>query len=206
MKLLLKSAYSGFKFGLLLQVAVGPVFLYILNLSLSSSFLHTLNGIIGIVVADSFYIVLALFGMAKIFTKKNQNLLNKIGSLILITFGLNLLLRNFNIPVDDLLSNHKISLGSSFLNGIILTLSNPLSIVFWLGVFSERLGDNNFKENSFFAFGSVLSTFVFLFCLSLISKIILPFISTWWLSKLNIFVGIFFLYFGGKRIIIRKSK
>lgn len=205
MKALMKSVYSGFKFGLLLQLAIGPVFIYIINLSLSGSFLYTLKGIFGVIVADSFYIILALLGMVKIFTKKNQDLLNKIGSLILITFGLSLIIKNLNLPIDNLLNNEKSGFDSSFINGLILTLSNPLTILFWFGVFSNHIGKENIKNNSLFALGSILSTFIFLFSLSLISKSILPFVNSWLLVKLNIFVGILFIYFGGKRVSSRKS-
>ncbi len=53
---------------------------------------------------------------------------------------------------------------SAFINALLLTLSSPLTIVFWAGIFSAKAasGEMDRNEVSYFAVGAILSTLVFM--------------------------------------------
>ncbi|MCZ2416482.1 MAG: LysE family transporter [Burkholderiales bacterium] len=49
---------------------------------------------------------------------------------------------------------------SAFINALLLTLSSPLTIVFWAGIFTAKItsGETTREEVYYFAAGAILST------------------------------------------------
>ncbi len=56
---------DGFLTGLILQIAIGPVFFYILNLTLQRSLIDGYFAILAAVLVDYLYITLAVLGVGK---------------------------------------------------------------------------------------------------------------------------------------------
>lgn len=72
------------RFGMLLQFAVGPVCLMVLNTSLSAGFLPTLSFIAAVALVDAFYIALSSFGATAILNRPTvKRKAQWVGSLIL---------------------------------------------------------------------------------------------------------------------------
>ena len=61
---------NGLLTGLVLQLAIGPVFFYIINLTLQENTLNGLTATLGAMLADYVYIVLAIFGIGKLLEKE----------------------------------------------------------------------------------------------------------------------------------------
>ena len=62
------------------------------------------------------------------------------GAIVLIIFGVNNILGTFNISlIPSLNLDGNQSSNNIFLTTLILTLSSPLTIVFWAGVFSTKI-------------------------------------------------------------------
>ena len=57
---------NGLATGLVLQVAVGPVFFFIVNLALQKSILDGLVGTVAVTVVDYFYIALSILCICKL--------------------------------------------------------------------------------------------------------------------------------------------
>ncbi len=59
-----KMIYKGFLFGLLLQLAVGPICLYVLQASVSEGIVYAEIIVLAVTLVDSLYIMLAVLGAA----------------------------------------------------------------------------------------------------------------------------------------------
>ena len=67
---MIKKYKDGLKFGMLLQLAVGPMCLMVFNTAKNTGFLTALSLVISIALVDAFYITLASIGTSKILDKK----------------------------------------------------------------------------------------------------------------------------------------
>ena len=66
MKPLLKGLFTG----LFLQLAIGPVFFFILGITINSNFINVLSAITAVTLVDYIYIALSLLGLSKIIEKE----------------------------------------------------------------------------------------------------------------------------------------
>lgn len=195
---------EGFKFGMLLQIAIGPVCMYIFSLGTSHNFIEAQSGVLGVVLADGLYMSLALLGMSSfIKDEKVQRKFNVFGAIIVILFGLELLLGYFGISILPKFNIFNKAGGElPFLKAFFLTAANPMTILFWIGVFSTKLSNSNLdkKETGSFGLGALLATLVFLSLVSFVGTLTNSFLSPEALVLLNSAVGGVLLYFGIKKL------
>jgi len=194
---------KGFRFGMILQIAVGPLCLFIFQTAVTSGFFTAMIGVLGVVMVDALYILAAIFGIGIIIGKyKNlKKMIKYFGSIVLIVFGISIILEVFGfslIPSLNFLS--KQSMESIFLKVLVLTLSNPLTILFWVGVFSTKLSEANMnrKDMYYFGLGAVLATISFLTLVSITGIFVNNFLNPVVLKILNIIVGLVLIVFGLK--------
>lgn len=202
----MKKYLEGLKFGLLLQFAVGPMCLMVFNTAKNSGFLVALPLVFAIALVDAFYIILASLGASKLLSKNNiKNTVKVAGSIVLIIFGINIILNVFGINIIPGL-NLKSNSSSAFIQGIILTLSNPITIVFWGSVLTTKIIEENFfkKELIIFSVGLVSSTLLFLTIVAILGMLLSYFIPDIISNILNIMVGILIAIFG-IRLLIKKQ-
>lgn len=198
---------QGLKFGLLLQIAVGPVCLMVFNTASSQGWLVGIIMALAVTIVDALYIALAALGISSMLAKDHiKNTVKICGCIILILFGVNSILGSMQVsilPNISLFSSN--STQSAFMQGLLLTLSNPLTIVFWGGVFSAQIVEKNLnrKELLYFAIGCICSTISFLSFISILGSVVHEFISTESIKLLNIAIGLLLIYFG---IRLVKSK
>ena len=57
---------KGFRFGMLLQLAVGPVAFFIFQTALMSGFISAGTGVIGAVLVDAIFIVASIVGIGAV--------------------------------------------------------------------------------------------------------------------------------------------
>ena len=161
---MIKKYREGLKFGMVLQLAVGPMCLMVFNTAKNVNFLVAETLVLAIALVDAFYILLAGLGVSKIMEKENiKKTFKLIGSLVLIIFGLNIILNVFNINLIPGL-NLKPNTTNIFIQGLILTLSNPITIVFWGSLLTTKIIDDGLKKKELilFSIGLVSSTLIFL--------------------------------------------
>jgi len=201
---------KGFKFGMLLQLAVGPVCFFIFQLASTNGFLPAASGVLAVVLVDGIYILAAIIGIASIIERQNIKIvLRYFGAIILFIFGLNILLDVFSVHILPAFTFAKPShLNGSFLKGLILTASNPLTIVFWAGVFSVKIVDENMEKSDIYVFGigALLSTLLFLSVVAGAGSLTQQFLSENLRKILNIIVGIVLICFGLKMLSKKQFK
>lgn len=199
--------FKGFKFGMLLQFAIGPVCIFIFQAASLRGFYIAETGVLGVVIIDGLYILAAILGIASIIERKNIKFgLKTFGAAILLIFGFSTVLSQFNISFLPGISIQNISNSNSvFFRAIILTVSNPLTIIFWAGVFSTKIaGENrNRKDIYAFGFGALLSTMFFLTLIAFVGSFTKTFFSTNVIQILNLTVGFLLIYFS-IRMILKK--
>jgi threonine/homoserine/homoserine lactone efflux protein len=190
---------KGFKFGMMLQLAVGPICIFIFNLGCAQGFNHAELGVIAVTCVDALFILLAIFGITSLITKESiRQKIKYFGALIVFLFGLNIILDVFHIGfLNTGISFGNYNLNNPFIKGALLTAANPLTILFWVGVFSAKLAEsNNCKKDSYlFGLGATLSTFLFLTCVAFLSSYITTFMSENSIAVLNVLVGIALIIF-----------
>ena len=192
---------KGFRFGMLLQIAIGPVCLLILQTAIASGFSTAESGVLAVVLVDTLFIFAAIWGIGMFFNRFPQTkaVLKIFGGLVLILFGLSSILGVYGISLFSGLNlNAYADKQSFFFTMLLLTLSNPLTILFWAGVFSTKLAEENFQRNQAYAFGSgaVLSTAVFLSLVSFLGSLANTYISSTFIQILNFIVGLVLVSFG----------
>lgn len=195
--------YKGFRFGLLLQIAVGPVCLLILQTAIASGFNTAETGVLAVVLVDALFIFAAILGMGTLINRypRIKNFLKYFGALILIIFGLNSILGVFDISfLPGLSLTPRSQSRGIFVTLLLVTLSNPLTILFWAGVFSTKLVEENFNQQQvcLFGCGAVLSTAIFLTGVAFLGSQFTPFISDAFIKALNLAVGLILIFFGIK--------
>jgi threonine/homoserine/homoserine lactone efflux protein len=195
---------SGFLTGLLLQIAIGPVFFFILNISLHKTVIDGLFAVFAVTIVDYIFITLAVLGVGKLLEKPKIKLgLGTISSVVLILFGLIMILtikqNNFYNISNAFFEPNYIS---SFISAFLLTISSPLTIVFWTGLFAARAIERGYtkKQLLFFGIAAGLATFVFLGSSVTLLSIIRASIPIMLLKISNIAVGTLLIFYGMIRL------
>jgi threonine/homoserine/homoserine lactone efflux protein len=179
----------------------------VFHTSASYGLLIGLSLVLAIAIVDSIYIALSGLGVSAIINNNRVKLVIKLfGCMVLVLFGANTIAGAFHItllPSITLFSN--ISGKGIFAQGLLLTASNPLTIIFWSGVFSTQIIENNYNKTQlfFFGLGCVLSTLCFLSLIAILGTVISGFLSQNIIDLLNICVGIILIYFG-IRLLLKK--
>ncbi len=193
--------FKGFKFGMLLQLAIGPVCIFIFQTALTSGVLAALLGVMGVAVVDGLFILAAILGLGTILNKNRTSrvILGYFGALVLVLFGFGTLAGAFGRSVIPSLSLGGVqSVENVFAKTLLLTLSNPMTILFWTGVFSTRVIEEKMSRRDMYGFGggAVLSTLAFLSAVSVTGDLLGVFISGQIMRMLNMVVGCVLILFG----------
>lgn len=203
----MKRYFEGLRFGLLLQIAIGPICLMVFNTAKNAGFLTAMIFIIAVALVDAFYIALASVGASKVLEKsKLKNIFKYVGALVLILFGINIVLNVYEINLIPGL-NFAVNSKNIFTQGLILTLSNPMTIIFWGSVLTTKIIEDKFEKNELriFSIGLVSSTLFFLTLVALLGRLLSSFIPNNISNIINIFVGFAVVCFGVK-LLINKEK
>ena len=135
--------------GVSLAAPVGPVNAAQLNTGIKNGFFHAWIFGFGALLADILYMVLVYFGVGQFIDSPYiKILLWSFGCFVLTYTG-----------IESILTLHKIKLSyqkekrtrlrQSLSSGFLLSLLNPLTILFWLGIFGSVLAEasQNFTGN-----------------------------------------------------------
>lgn len=192
----------GLKFGMLLQLAIGPMCLMVFNTSATYGLLYALSLVAAIALIDTLYITLSCAGVAAILKHMRIKLAVRIaGALVLVLFGANMLAGGLGYALFPQVALFSQPTGQSlFFQGLLLTASNPLTIVFWGGVLSAQVTENGWgkAELFYFSMGCVLATVLFLTSVSLLASVFGRFLPSKAIQILNVFVGGVLIVFGAQ--------
>jgi threonine/homoserine/homoserine lactone efflux protein len=185
---------------MVLQLSVGPVCISVLQTGIAHSFAPAFMMTLGVALADSAYVILALLGVSSLMQIPTLRIgIGLAGAMLLLYFGTRSLLSSPAQPTGMTVSAR--GGWSSLRNGFLLTLSNPLTILFWAGVFGGLIASRPFVTPlSVYVFGTgcVTATVIFLTMVAavgrLISRLIQPGVIIW----LNRITGLFLIGFAIK--------
>jgi threonine/homoserine/homoserine lactone efflux protein len=156
---------NGFLTGLTLQLAIGPVFFFITNLALQKSVLDGFAGVLAVTIVDCLYITLSILGIGRLLEnaefKKGFGI---ISSVILILFGILILKSVFDSSTVPSAISSESDILASFTSVFLITIFNPMTIVFFSGMFTAKAIEYNYskKQLALFGFGTGFATFAFM--------------------------------------------
>ncbi len=150
--------------GLLLQLAIGPVFFFIIHLTLQRTILYGFIAVGAVTIVDYFYITLAILGVGTLLKKKKiKRTFWIVSSLVLIIFWIYIIINmiGWRFWSNEIVTS---SLFSSFTSVFLLTLSSPMTIVFFTSLFATKAIEYGYKKKELFVFGfsTGLATLLFM--------------------------------------------
>lgn len=199
---------NGLATGLVLQLAIGPVFFFIINIALQRSFFDGLIGTLAVTIVDYFYITLAIFGIGKLLeNRKIKKVFGIISSIALIIFGIIIIKGIMGNDISATVSTNSTNLLSSFVSVFLLTISSPMTIVFFTSIFTAKALEYNYskKELLIFGFGTGLATFLFMGTSVILFSFIKGSIPIFLIQTLNFVVGCLLIGYGGIRLLKTSS-
>lgn len=199
---------KGLRFGMLLQLAVGPVCLLVLKTAANSGFVPTLSLILAVTFADALFIALSTLGATAVLGKPSvRGKAKALGGAVLVLFGLDMVLGALGVTLIPGVRLFSAGSGASlFVQGLLITLSNPLTILFWSGALTAKVLENRWRgfQLFLFALGCVLATLLFLTFVAAMGGLLITRLPETVLIGLNIAVGLLLMFFG-LRLLLRKA-
>lgn len=124
--------------GLSLSAPIGPINAAQLDRGIRGGFLPAWLVGLGAVVGDIVYLILVYFGVVHFLnTSFMKTFLWAFGFFVLIYIGIESLITARNIKLSETRNSEAMS--KSFFAGLLMSLSNPMSILFWLGIYGSVL-------------------------------------------------------------------
>ncbi len=204
----LATLWKGFRFGMLLQLAVGPICLFVLLAAFTVGFWPAMGAVLAVTLTDVAYIALSSLGAAALLGKPSaQRAARLLGGAVLCLFGLDMLLGALGIRLLPGVRLFAAQAGGSvFWQALFLTASNPLTVLFWGGALTAKVAENGFDRRGLllFASGCVLSTAVFLTAVAALGGTFRGSLDAVAVDVLNAIVGLALIGFG-IRLMLRKD-
>lgn len=200
----MKTFKNGLITGLILQLAVGPVFFFIANLTLQKTIFDGLAAVLAVTLADYIYITLALLGIGKLLEKKKfKKPFGIISSAILVIFGIIIIKGISSASLSPAANVSSGNILSSFISTFFLTISSPMTIVFWTGIFAAKAVEYNYTKRELFIFGfsAGLATLIFMGLSVILFSLIKGNMPLMLIQLLNALVGVLLIGYGGIRLI-----
>jgi threonine/homoserine/homoserine lactone efflux protein len=197
----MKIFFNGLITGLLLQLAIGPVFFFILNLVLQKDLANGFVAVLAVTFVDYLYITLAIFGIGKLLEKKKfKKFFGLVSSIVLIIFGI-MIIKNITNDISTI-SVNSTDIFASFTAAFLLTILSPMTIVFWTSVFAAKALEKNYVKHELFIFGFAtgLATLLFLGTSVLLLSLFKATVPLMLIHILNFIVGGILILYGFIRL------
>jgi L-lysine exporter family protein LysE/ArgO len=124
--------------GLSLAAPIGPINAAQIDKGIRHGFMHSWLIGVGAVLADGVYMLIVYFGVVHFLeTPFMKTFLWLFGCFVLIYTGIETLLSANKVNIEG--NRKEEPLIKSFLSGFFMSISNPLTILFWLGIYGSVL-------------------------------------------------------------------
>lgn len=135
----MNSLLTYFILGVSLAAPIGPVKATLLNTGIKNGFFHAWFFGLGAIATDILYMLMVYFGVGQFIDNPfMKTFLWSFGFFVLMYTGIENLLTIHTISMDSKFRK-VIRLRHSFLSGLLVALLNPLTILFWLGIYGSIL-------------------------------------------------------------------
>ena len=199
----MKIVKNGLITGLILQLAIGPVFFFIINLTLQRTILDGLIAVLAVTIVDYFYITLAILGIGKLLERKKvKKIFGIISSIVLIIFGGIIIKDVLSFDISTDVAAISSNLLTSFTSVFFLTISSPMTIVFFTSLFAAKAVEYNYTKQELLIFGLATgsATLIFLGTSVILFSLIGGAIPITVIRILNLTVGILLIGYGTVRL------
>ena len=185
--------------GLSLSAPMGPINAAQLEKGIRSGFFHAWILGIGALLADVIYMALIYLGVIHFLEKDIIKLfLWSFGAFVLIYTGIESVKNANQISISN--TRNDDSIIKSFFSGFFMSLSNPLTILFWLGIFGSILAkaasSYNKEQLLLYSFGTILGIFIRDITMASTSSIFRKILNTRILSLITVISGISLIIYG----------
>ena len=131
--------YKGIIIGIIVSAPMGPIGILCVQRTLNKGRIHGFITGLGAMVSDLIYAAITLIGMDFVndLLKTNEQLLQCIGSTIIVLFGVATFFTN---PLKIIKRNHttsKMDYGQDFITAFLLTLSNVAIVFLYISLFAR---------------------------------------------------------------------
>ena len=136
---MIETIYKGIIIGIIVSAPMGPIGILCVQRTLSKGRLHGFASGLGAMVSDLIYAAITLIGMDIVdnLLEANEQLLQCIGSVVIVLFGLAAFFTN---PLKILRPNKhtsKMDYGQDFITAFFLTLSNVAIVFLFISLFAR---------------------------------------------------------------------
>jgi len=185
--------------GLSLAAPIGPINAAQLDKGIKKGFLHSWLVGIGAMVADCLYMLIIFLGISQfINTPFMQTFLSFFGFFVLVYTGIESILTASHIHMRS--NKEQDSLWKSFFSGFFMSLFNPLSILFWLGIYGSVLARaaKNFSSDELFlySFAIIIGLIIWDLTMATIASTFRRYFATRFLTVVSIISGVSLIGFG----------
>ncbi|WP_326492706.1 LysE family translocator [Algoriphagus sp. PAP.12] len=191
---------EGVSMGLLLSAMIGPVFFTLIQSSLEHGFRYAMALAFGILVSDTFYVLVTYFGISLLVQFPSfEQILGFGGGFILVGFGVGSLVKKDKPrPNSGGLPVAKGKKKTAFLKGFSINGINPFVLLFWISIASLVGSKQNFSPTSVFLyyFGILGTVFLIDLIKAFVAKKLAKFITPKITFYMNKAVGIILIGFG----------
>ncbi len=166
--------------------------------------------VLAVTIVDYLYITLSILGIGKLLeNKKTKNLFGITSSVVLILFGAIIIKGIIDNGLSAAVNIESVSLLSSFLSVFILTISSPMTIVFFTSIFTTKAVEYNYTKKELYIFGFSVgsATFLFMGLSVILFSLLKQSVPIALIKILNLLVGVVLIGYGVVRIIktLKKS-
>ncbi len=187
--------------GITLSAPIGPVSLEMIKRGLNKGFLAAFVVRLGGAMGNTLCLLAAYFGLSMFINSDVKMAIGcLIGSLVLFYLGIKSLLdkriHQLNVNKDELFS-----VRNGLMTGFILSLANPIALVFWLSIFAATLDHNNpthSLEGLFHNFAIILGVLLWGLCLSAFLELGKRFFNHKLINIITMAAGLMLIGFGLK--------
>ncbi len=124
--------------GLSLAAPIGPVNAAQLDRGIKFGFLHSWLVGVGAMIADGIYMLIVYLGLVTFIDAPFvQTFLWLFGAFVLVYTGIDSFINAGKIDIQN--TRKKEPFSKAFLSGFMMSLTNPLTILFWLGIYGSIL-------------------------------------------------------------------
>jgi threonine/homoserine/homoserine lactone efflux protein len=132
--------------GLSLAAPIGPSSLAVIQNGLKRGFFTAFITGLGVTTADTTYLLLVYFGLAGAITIPLVKIVIWIfGALILFFFGIQSIRSASNPRLDE--STPVSATRNPFITGYLVNISNPIAVIWWIGIFGSIIGSSTSTGN-----------------------------------------------------------
>lgn len=179
--------------GIAVSAPMGPMGILCLQRTINKGLLSGQISGLGISIGDTLYAAIAGYGLSFVadFFIDNQAILRIAGGILLIFLGYKIFNTNPAKELRQQLRRKKNNLIADFFSTLLLTLTNPLTIIFFMGVFAGMavLEENSsFQATTFVIFFVFAGTIIWWVVLTTIINIFRDKITLrkiWWINKVT---------------------